>query len=315
MQAQDSMPERLPGGEMAVERESIVGLARGCSIEITSHDPSEIDACADCIEPGAEIYISMPPGQTYHQAIAVAARIRRAGLNPVPHVAARSLASLATLDDYLARAAGEAGVKQALAIGGDKDRPAGPFDSSLKMLETGVFQKHGIRRIGVAGYPEGNPSIADAELQRALLAKQDLGRRTGLDLYLVTQFCFDAPPIQNWLQSLRTMGVDLPVRVGLAGPASITTLLKFAVRCGIGESVRALKSRRESIVRLLTEAGPDTVLRQLAQFVADRGQGQLAGIHLFSFGGFARTARWIRSVQDGRFEIVPGKAGFRAGSS
>ena len=307
------MPARSPSGAVASELESIVAIIRGCSIEITSHDPSEIDACADCIEPGAEIYISMPPGHTYHEAIAIAARIRRAGFNPVPHVAARSLASLATLDDYLARAAGEAGVKQVLAIAGDKERPAGPFDSSLQMLQTGVFEKHGIRRIGVAGYPEGNPNIADAELQRALLAKQDFSRRTGLDLYIVTQFCFDAPPIQNWLQSLRTMGVDLPVRVGLAGPASITTLLKFAARCGIGESIRALKSRRESIVRLLTEAGPDAVLRQLAQFAAGRGPGQFAGIHFFSFGGFARTARWIRSVQEGRFEIVPGRPGFRAG--
>jgi methylenetetrahydrofolate reductase (NADPH) len=111
------------------------------------------------------------------------------------------------------------------------------------------------------------------------------------------------------------MGVELPVRVGLAGPASITTLVKFAVRCGIGESLRALKSRRESIVRLLTEAGPDVVLRQLARFVTDHGPGQFAGIHLFSFGGFARTARWTRSVQDGRFEIVPGRPGFRVGVS
>jgi methylenetetrahydrofolate reductase (NADPH) len=313
MQAEDSMPERPPGGEAASERESIVERVRGCSIEITTHDPSEIDACADCVDPGAEIYISMPPGHTYHEAIAIAAHIRQAGLNPVPHVAARSLASLATLDDYLARAAGEAGVKQVLAIGGDKDRPAGPFESSLKMLETGVFQKHGIHRIGVAGYPEGNPKVADAELRRALLAKQDLARRAGLELYLVTQFCFDAPPIQNWLQSLPALGVDLPVRVGLAGPASITTLLKFALRCGIGESVRALKSHRESIVRLLMEAGPDDVLRQLARFAAEHGPGQFAGIHFFSFGGFARTARWIRSVQDGRFEIVPDRPGFRVG--
>jgi len=315
VQLQPPVPELDPRGadpnEQAIEREDIVALARACSMEITTRDPSEIDASTDCIEPGADIYVSMPPGQTYHAMVAVAARIRRAGFNPVPHVTARTLAGLAMLDDYLGRATAEAGVTQVLAIGGDRDRPAGPFDSSFKLLETGLFQKHGIRRIGIAGYPEGHPRIAEAALDQALVAKRELARATELELHIVTQFCFDAEPVRDWLGRIRLRGIDLPVRVGLAGPASITTLLRFAMRCGVGNSVRALKARGESIVKLVNDAGPDRVLRELAPFARDMAP---VGIHLFSFGGLARTARWIRSVQEDRFEIVSGKPGFQIGA-
>ena len=299
--------------EETPDRQGIVRIARNCSIEITTRDPSEIDACRECLEPGTDVYISMPPGQTYSGELAVAASIRRAGFNPVPHVAARTFATLSMLDDYLARAVSEAGVTKVLVIGGDRDRPAGPFHSSLQLLEAGLFQKHGIRHIGIAGYPEGHPRIAEVDLDRALADKCELARRERLDLHIVTQFCFDAAPIRDWCERIRARGIMLPVRVGLAGPASITTLLRFAMRCGIGNSVRAIKNRGESLVRLINDTGPDAVLRDLAGIAADRVPP--VEIHMFSFGGFARTARWIRSVSEGRFEFAPDKPGFSVGRS
>src|SRR5258706_16010234 len=141
------------------ERRNIQALLMGASLELSSRAPAEIDACADLLDAGTAVYISMPPGQSYHGNVALATRLKRAGFRPVPHVAARRIASRDALDEYLARAAGEANVDSALVIGGDSDRASGPFESSLGLLETGLFQRHGIVHLGVAGYSERHPRV------------------------------------------------------------------------------------------------------------------------------------------------------------
>jgi len=289
------------------ERAGISAFLAGASLELSSRDPAEIDACAGLLEPGTPVYISFPPGQTYHGTVALAARLSRAGFRPVPHVAARRIAGRDALDDYLARAAGEAGVDSAFVIAGDSERASGAFDSSLALLETGLFQRHGIVRIGVAGYPEGHPRIAPSAIEAALAAKKTFARRFGIELGIVTQFCFDADSILSWVAKIEEHG--LPVRVGLAGPASLPRLLRFAAMCGVGNSVRALKSRPLAITRLMVEAGPEAVLRDLAR----RAGAPLAGVHFFCFGGLVRTARWLRAVREGRFELTE-DGGFRVGS-
>jgi len=299
---------QIIGASPEDDRRGIQALLAGASLEISSRDPAEIDACAGLLEPGTAVTISMPPGQTYHGTVALAARLKRAGFRPVPHVAARRIASREALDEYLARAAGEAGVDGALVITGDSDRASGPFDSSLALLETGLFQRHGIVHIGVAGYPEGHPKIAGSALDSALAAKKSLARRAGLDLQVVTQFCFESEPILSW--AARVKGHGLPVRVGLAGPASLPRLLRYAALCGIGNSIRALKARLQAITRLLVEAGPEVVVRDIAR----RGGAPIAGVHFFCFGGLVRTARWLRAVRDGRFELTP-DGGFRVGTA
>src|SRR4029077_17895437 len=179
----------------------------------------------------------------------------------------------------------EAGVHSALVIGGDSDRPSGPFDSSRVLLETGLFQRHGVVRIGAAGYPEGHPKIAATALEMELAAKKSLARRAGLDLQVVTQLCFEWEPILVWAAKMK--GGGLPVRVGLSGPASLPRLLRFAALCGIGNSVRALKARPGAITRLLVEAGPEVVVRDIT-----RSPGvPIVSVHFFCFGGLVRTAR------------------------
>jgi methylenetetrahydrofolate reductase (NADPH) len=290
------------------ERRSIAALLAGASVELCSRDPAEIDACAGLLEPGTAVYISMPPGHTWHGTVAVAARLRRHGFLPVPHITARRIASRGVLDEYLARAAGEVGVDSALVIAGDNERASGPFDSSLALLETGAFQCHGIVRVGVGGYPEGHPRVATAALDAALAEKKNLARRTGLDLHVVTQFCFEAEPVLSWTTRMKAHG--LPVHVGVAGPASLPRLLRYAALCGIGNSVRALKARPHAIARLMIETGPETMLRQLAR----RAGPPISGIHFFSFGGLVRTARWLHAVQQGRFELTE-DGGFRVGTA
>jgi len=297
-----------PALDQESERGGISAFLAGASLELSSRNPQEIDACAGLLEPGTAVYISFPPGQTYHGTVALAARLARAGFRPVPHVAARRIASREALDDYLSRAAGEAGVDSALVIGGDSDRAVGAFDSGLALLETGLFQRHGIVHICIAGYPEGHPRIESAALETALAAKTAVARQAGLDLSVVTQFCFDADAILSWAD--RTKELSLPVRVGLAGPASLPRLLRFAARCGVGASLRALRASPAAITRLMVEAGPEVALRQLAR----RCEPPLAGAHFFSFGGLVRTARWLRAVREGRFELTE-DGGFRVGSA
>ncbi len=250
----------------------------------------------------------MPPGQSYHGNVALATRLKRAGFRPVPHVAARRIASRDALDEYLARAAGEANVDSALVIGGDSDRASGPFESSLGLLETGLFQRHGIVHLGLAGYPEGHPRVAASALDAALVAKKGLARSAGIDLQIVTQFCFESEPVLAWTAQMK--GHGLPVRIGLSGPASLPRLLRFAALCGIGNSVRALKARPQAITRLLVEAGPEAVVRDIAR----SGAAPIAGVHFFCFGGLMRTARWLRAVREGRFELTP-DGGFRVGAA
>ncbi|HET7766034.1 MAG TPA: methylenetetrahydrofolate reductase [Burkholderiales bacterium] len=296
------------GTALEDERVSISAFLAGASLELSSRNPAEIDACVGLLDPGTAVYVSFPPGQTYHGTVALAARVAHAGFRPVPHVAARRIADREALDDYLARAAGEAGVDSALVIAGDAERASGAFDSSLALLETGLFQRHGVVKIGVAAYPEGHPRIDASALEAALAEKIRLAHRSGIELSIVTQFCFDADAILAWAAKAKDHG--LPVRVGLAGPASLPRLLRFAAMCGIGNSVRALQSRPRAITRLMVEAGPEIALRELAR----RAEPALSGAHFFCFGGLIRTARWLRAVRDGRFELTD-DGGFRVGAA
>jgi len=292
----------------AVARRAIVDRMRGASIELTPRDRSAIPICREVLPAGSVVYITHLPGGTPREMIATAIELSRAGLVPVPHVAARHLTSFSELDGYLAGAAGEAGVDRALAIAGDTDRPAGPYTDSLQMLASGLFEKHGFRTIGLAAYPEPHPRISAPVLGSMLRAKIALVRQCGMMPEVVTQFTFAAEPILGWLNRAPEQGADAPVRIGLAGPASIATLAKFAVRCGVGRSMQALLGGQTSIARLVLEAGPERIVRALAEVPLGAA---VLGLHFFSFGGAAKTAIWMRGAIDGTFTLDPEGGGFR----
>ena len=177
----------------AADRE-LARLLQGYSIEVTTHSRSAVEACRAHLAPGTQVFIAFVPGETHHAVAATAARLGAAGFEPVPHVTARSVAGFTQLDDFLTRLASEAGVTRALVIAGDLEQPAGPYHSSLELLQTGLFQQHGIRRIGLACYPEAHRRIDAEALEQALLAKLELVRGAGLDAWLLTQFCFELSP-------------------------------------------------------------------------------------------------------------------------
>jgi methylenetetrahydrofolate reductase (NADPH) len=276
--------------------QDLAQLLRGYSIEVTTHNRSAVELCRTHLAPGTEIYIAFVPGETHHAVVATAAGLRAAGFVPVPHVTARSVASFTQLGDFLAHLAGEAGVTRALVVGGDLEQPAGPYHSSLELLQTGLFQQYGIRGIGLACYPEAHRRVDADLLEQALLAKLELVRGAGLEAWLVTQFCFEAAPILEHARRLRELGVAAPLRVGLAGPASRRTLWKYALHCGIGNSIRALGARVDAVANLLARRTPDAILRELAAAQRRNPGLHIEGVHIFTFGGVASAAMWANAL-------------------
>ena len=277
---------------------NIAGMLSRYSIELHPGDSKALAAARGRFSPGTEVFLTWIPGANPMALVEVAAQLRSAGMCPVPHVAARHLESSDQLERLAARLAGDAGVDRILLIGGDRAKPAGPYDSSLAVMQTDVFQKTGITRMAIAGFPEGNANIPDPAVEESLQAKVDFASNTGLELSIVTQFCFTARPIVTWLERIRARGIENPVRVGLAGPASVATLLRYAVRCGIGNSLHVL-TEHPSFAKLLTERGPEPIIRGIAAQAGAEEKGSLplgiSGLHFFVFGGFARTMDWINA--------------------
>lgn len=279
------------------------------SLEATRPGATDIAALQGVLPSRAPVYLSAVPGRPAAELIEPAREIRAAGFEPVPHLAVRSIASDAALDDLLSNFAALAGVRRVLVIGGDRDRPAGPFASALDLIESGRLQRYGIDEIGVAGYPEGHPRIAEPVLERALAAKLEAAGQTGLRAHIVTQFCFDAGRVVAWIARLRDLGIEHPVRIGMAGPASLSTLLRYAQRCGVGASLLRLNRNAGLLKQLVGTSAPDGLVRPLAEAAA-AGKLGLAAPHFFSFGGVAATGRWAAAARAGRI-VLDRADGFR----
>ena len=271
-------------------------LLRNYSIELNPRQPRIIDAAPGRLNPGTEVFLTWISGDDPMDLVAPASSLRRAGLFPVPHISARHLQSASQLERLAVRLVAEAGVDQVLVIGGDRDRPAGPFDSSLAVMESGLLQKAGILRMAIGGFPEGNPNIPDAVLEEALAAKVNFACAAGLQLSIVTQFCFEAEPVVAWLRRVRGLGINIPIRIGLAGPAGLATLMRYAVQCGVGNSLRVL-TKKPSFAKLLVEKGPEPILRGIVSALSYLPPAALpfgiACFHFFVFGGFNKTVDWI----------------------
>jgi methylenetetrahydrofolate reductase (NADPH) len=277
----------------------LASLLPSASIEVSSRG-HQLQDLRDHFAPGTEVTITFLPGDDYRHNVETAAALRRAGFNPVPHIAAREMPSRRALDDFLARARGEADIRRVLLIAGDVAIARGQFRSSRDIGTSGLLEAHGITAVSVAGHPEGHPFLATANALSQLEAWRDWGRASGVAVNIVTQFCFESAPILGLLGDLDARGIALPVIVGLAGPASPATLGKFALRCGIGNSIRALRAEIGRYGRLLADTGPDQVLRGLRAAPREITTA-IAGFHLFPFGGVRKSGLWLRSaIEDAR---------------
>ncbi len=261
------------------------------STELTTRDRKGLELAPALLPQGAEVFIAALPDDTPDQLVATAAQLRRCGLAPVPHIAARKLDGRAALDSLLGRLA-DAGIDRALVLGGDRDLPLGPYHCALQLIGSGLLQRHGLRRIFISCYPERHPRIPEAALDAARAEKLQAAADAGLDVAMLSQFCFEAAPIMRLAARMRALGQSAPLRVGLAGPAKPATLAKYALTCGVGRSLRALHAR-PGLARTISET-PEPLLAALAEAQAARPELGLEGVHFFTFGGLARTVAWAR---------------------
>lgn len=282
---------------------SIVELARGASIELNVQDVVHLPASRELLPQGQRIYVSFLPKQSWQQTVATSVAVRAAGFEPVPHLPARLIPDRATLEQTLTELADQAQVQEVLLIAGDYDAALGPFGSVSDVLRTGALESAGLRRVSLAGHPEGHPKVALDIIRRAEREKLQLATTAGLTPRLLTQFFFEPEPFQTWVGELRRDGIRVDTVAGMAGPSRLATLFKFALRCGAGPSIRALGARPSSFAKLLGDHGPETLVRTLSA-ARLRGQTDFSGIHLFCFGGFLRSCTWLHAIAGGRFRLT-----------
>ncbi|WP_165612512.1 methylenetetrahydrofolate reductase [Limimaricola pyoseonensis] len=267
------------------------------SIEVMPRTAAKVESFRAILPEGTRVYIAHIDGTPIEDMVATAARIAGEGFSVMPHFPARSIESRAQLADWIARYQGEAGVREALVLAGGIADPRGEFHSSMQLLETGEFDRAGFTRLHVAGHPEGNRDIdrdgGDAILRDALRWKQDFANRSDARMALVTQFVFEAAPVLDWARTIREAGIDLPVHVGLAGPAKLQTLIKYAMACGVGPSLKVLQKRAMDVTKLLVPYAPDDLAAELATAArAEPGLG-LEQAHIFPLGGIQASADWL----------------------
>jgi methylenetetrahydrofolate reductase (NADPH) len=289
---------------------AVMAFMQGFSIEATRPDADELVALKSVLPAGTAVTLTAIPRRPHSELIAGATRLRAQGFEPIPHLAARSVSSHGALDDLLSRLSALAGVRRVLAIGGDSERAEGPFNSAIELIESGLLQRYRIVEVGIAGYPEGHPRLPPETLDRALAAKIEAAGQTGLGITIVTQFAFDPVAILIWVRRLRDLGIEHPVRIGMAGPSDLSTLLRYARRCGVRASAQGLTRQAGLIKHLLGVSTPAAIIRPLAEAQAQvqaqvQANGQLGRVaaHFFSFGGAAATARWAKAVAAGRIVL------------
>lgn len=282
----------------------LADLTDGFSVEITPREARKLPPLGEVLAPGTRVYITYLANTDFSETVEVAARAVAEGMRPVPHLAARAIPDLAALRE-MAAALAAVGVADALVIAGSVTKPAGQFHDTMQVLNTGVLPEHGIRRIGVAGHPEGTPDIDDAALAAALAAKNALAVEQDLELGLVTQFCFDPDPIVEWERRIRAAGNRLPITIGLAGLTSPAKLLKFGLTCGIGPSLKVLRKQTGGVLKLATAPvyHPDQTMVGVARSIVADPDSLIRGLHFFPFGSLERTAAWAGDVAAGRFEV------------
>lgn len=288
---------------MTSMRQQIMSAASGFSIETTPASAAKVAHFGDHLAPGTTVNVTYLAGSNAADTINVCRRLRDEGMKPVPHVAARNIESAGQLDDYLGALTTIAGVDEALVIAGGLDRPAGPYDCTMQVLNSGLFQKHGIRRIAVAGHPEGSPDINDQALAAALADKNQWATENAIDMYIETQFCFEADVVLAWEQRIRDAGNQLPIHIGVPGPATLKTLLKFAQMSGVGPSMRVLTRQARNLTKLVMVQAPDRLITHLADAMANDEDCLITGLHMYPFGGMAKTSAWINAVAEGHFDI------------
>jgi methylenetetrahydrofolate reductase (NADPH) len=276
----------------------------GYSIEVMPRTAAKVEDFTALLPAGTRVYIAHIDGTPIDEMVATARRLAADGFAVMPHFPARIIADATMLADWIARYQGEAGVTQGLILAGGVTEPRGAFHSSMQLLETGLFDKAGFTRLHVAGHPEGNrdidPDGSDRAVLDALRWKAAFRARTDAAMAIATQFCFEADPVIAWADRLAAEGIDLPIHIGIAGPAKLQTLLKFSIACGVGPSLRVLQRRARDVTKLVLPFEPTDILNDLARHKAANPGFGIEQVHVFPLGGIAPAAEWMTAHTSAR---------------
>ena len=279
---------------------SINKFLDGYSIEVTPNAAAKIDNFSDVLPNNTRIYIAHIEGTPIEDMVKTAKKITDEGFVPMPHFPARIIENENVLSEWINQYANEANVEEALVIAGGANKPYGNFDSSIQLIETGIFDKANFKRIHVAGHPEGNKDIdsdkSNKNVNEALSWKNEFAKRTDAKIAIATQFCFDSNTVIKWANDIHAMGIDLPIHIGIAGPAKLQTLLRYSIECGVGASIKILQKRALDLTKLLMPYEPTTIISELAEYKEKHNDFNIEQVHFFPLGGTKTTACWVKSI-------------------
>ena len=270
------------------------------SIEVMPRTAAKIESFKEILPKNTRVYIAHIEGVPIDEMVQTAKRISSEGFNVMPHFPARIIKDKSTLEEWINMYQGEAGINQALLLAGGVDKPHGTFESSMQLVETELFERYNFKNLHFAGHPEGNKDIdkdgSNKNVDEALLWKQKFNERSDIDIAITTQFCFEAEPVIEWANSLTNNGINIPIHIGVAGPAKLQTLIKFSIACGVGPSLKVLQKRAKDVKKLLLPFDPNDFLETLAKHKKENPKFNISNIHFFPLGGINTNASWIKNA-------------------
>jgi len=280
--------------------EVVKNFLNGYSIEVTPNAAAKIESFAEVLPANTRIYIAHIEGTPFEEMLKTAKKITDEGFIPMPHFPARIIDSKKTLESWIGQYSDKANVQEALLIAGGANKPVGEFDSSIQLIETEFFDKFNFKRIHIAGHPEGNRDIdqndTNDNVNKALSWKNEYAKRTDAQMAIATQFCFDSDAIIQWANSLVEMNIDIPIHIGIAGPAKLQTLIRYSIECGVGASMKVLQKRAKDITKLLLPYEPNEVINGLAIHKLNNPNFNIEKVHFFPLGGTKTTANWVNNI-------------------
>ena len=285
------------GSKTSQVSDNLERFVNNFSIEVMPRTAEKVEDFKDHLPRNTRVYIAHIEGTSIDDMVKTAKRLAEDGFPTMPHFPARIIKDKMTLNEWISRYQGEAGVNQALLLAGGVGKPHGEYESSMSLLETGLFDKANFKNIHIAGHPEGNKDIdpdgSTKNVDAALQWKQNYKNKTDAEMAIATQFAFEAGPIIEWANSIKNAGIDIPIHIGIAGPAKLQTLIKFAIACGVGPSLKVLQKRATDVTKLLLPYEPTEVLSQLADHKANNPDFNIRSVHFFPLGGIKTNAKWV----------------------
>ena len=272
----------------------------GYSIEVVPNSAAKIESFKEILPTNTRVYIAHLETESIATMVSTAKRIHEEGFTVMPHIPARIIKNQTMLSDWISMYQNEAGVDEALLLAGGSTKPVGDYDSSIQLMESGLFDKASFKRLHIAGHPEGSKDIDPdggmKNVSKALSWKQEFSNRTDAAMAIATQFCFDADVVNKWAKNIKEDGIDIPIHIGIAGPAKLQTLLKFSVECGIGASMKILTKRAKDLTKLLLPYKPTQMLTDLSEYKSKDPTLNIEQVHFFPIGGIKQTTDWLEEV-------------------